>query len=140
MLVYTFHEDGASLNKVIEYDPANKILPAILLIISVLLFRLRFNGKQSQRVIANEKLIVVHVTLFVFYAITYVSYLILTSYFINSAAGTMEQCRFLVTDFYFECFYTTVNIATLILYIYMSVMFSRPLNGYWNEFLLSYRE
>ena len=101
MLVYTFHEDGASLNKVIEYDPANKILPAILLIISVLLFRFRFNGKQSQRVIANEKLIVVHVSLFVFYAITYVSYLILTSYFINSAAGTMEQCRFLVTDFYF---------------------------------------
>ena len=36
--------------------------------------------------------------------------------------------------------YILANISTLILYIYMSLMFSRPLNGYWKEFLLSYRK
>ena len=34
---------------------------------------------------------------------------------------------------------TTVSVATLFLFIYMSVIFSRPLTGYWKEFLLSYR-
>ena len=52
----------------------------------------------------------------------------------------MEECRLYLTVCYFILFYIAANIATLILFIYMSVAFSRPLNGYWKEFLFSYRE
>ena len=63
-----------------NFDSANKLLPAIMLIISVLLFRCRFNGKQSQKVVASEKVIVIHVALFLSYVMTYASELILGSY------------------------------------------------------------
>ena len=52
----------------------------------------------------------------------------------------MQECRFYLAGNYFYFFYVTANITTLILFIYMSVMFSRPLDGFWTEFLLSYRK
>lgn len=51
----------------------------------------------------------------------------------------MQECRVFVSAFYFDCLYNVANNVTLILFIYMSVVFSRPLDGYWKEFLLSYR-
>ena len=45
MLAYSDFDDYLIQNKVMKFDPANKLLPAIVLIISVLLFRCRFNGK-----------------------------------------------------------------------------------------------
>ena len=128
------------MNKVEKLDAANKFSPAIVLVISVLLFRCRFNGKQSKKVFAREKVIVVHVVLFLSFVITYASFHILSSYYIKSPFGSMQECRLFVSSSYFQCFYITANVSTLILFIYMSVMFSRPLNGYWKEFLLSYRE
>ena len=140
MVVYSNYEDRTSNDKVKTFDSVNKFLPAFLLIISVLLFRCRLNGKQSENVIPNEKVIVVHVALFLSFILIYVTHLILSSYYYSSAVGSMKECRFYVSENYFYCFYIAVNIATLILFIYMSVAFSRPLNGYWREFLLSYRE
>ena len=52
----------------------------------------------------------------------------------------MKYCLLKLTTLYFIMFFTAVNIATLVLFIYMSVVFSRPLNGYWKDFLLSYRK
>ena len=140
MLAYTNYEDYESMYKVESFDAANKFLPAIVLIISVLLFRCKLNGKQSKQVIANEKIIVVHVVLFLSYVITYASYLILDSYSTSSSKETIYYCRVYLSSWYFDFLYITANFATLILYIYMSVMFSRSLNNYWNEFLLSYRK
>jgi hypothetical protein len=36
-------------------------------------------------------------------------------------------------------FYVIANIVNLILFIFMSLRLSKPLNGYWVEFLVSYR-
>ena len=83
MLAYTNFEDYESYLKVYSFDPANKISPAIVLIISVLLLRCRFNGKQSQKLFAREKVIVVHVVLFLSYVITYATSLILSSYYFS---------------------------------------------------------
>jgi hypothetical protein len=46
MLAYIRYEDRVSMFKVQTFDAANKFLPAILLILSVVLFRNQFNGKQ----------------------------------------------------------------------------------------------
>ena len=139
MLAYSDFEDIESYDKVYNFDPANKLLPAILLIISVLLFRCRFNSKKSQKVVASEKVIIIHVSLFLSFVVTYASKLIIFSYYVKSPQESMEKCRLYLTESYFNLFSIVVNIATLILFIYMSVAFSRPLNGYWREFLLSYR-
>ena len=45
MLAYTDLEDKERMFKVESFDVANKFLPAILLIVSILLFRWRFNSK-----------------------------------------------------------------------------------------------
>ena len=140
MLAYTDYDDFENMQKVKTFDPANKLLPAIILIISVLLFRCRFNGEQSQDVVANEKVIVAHLGIFITFVLTYAASIILSSYYFSSTQGSLEKCRYYVAENYFYCFYITVNMLTLILFIFMSVKFSRPLNGYWNEFLLSYRK
>ena len=44
MFVYTGLEDQARYYKVQNFDAANKLLPAILLMVSILLFRLKFNS------------------------------------------------------------------------------------------------
>ena len=51
----------------------------------------------------------------------------------------MQECRLIISAGYSNFFYGSVNIASLILFVYMSVKFSRPLTGYWVEFLFSYR-
>ena len=45
MLAYTDLEDKERMFKVDSFDVANKFLPAILLIVSILFFRWRFNSK-----------------------------------------------------------------------------------------------
>ena len=76
MLAYTDYEVRPTFYRVYSFDAANKFLPVIVLIISILLFRRRFDGKQSQKVIANEKIIVVHIILFLSYAVFYSIYLV----------------------------------------------------------------
>ena len=135
------------MSKVWNFDAVNKFLPAILLIISVLLFRHKFNSKQSQKIFAREKIIAIHLGIFISFIIVYAPYLALTNGFVlvpkipdsDPPLESMQSCRLLVSYWYFYFFATTINIASLVLFIYMSVMFSRPLTGYWKEFLLSYR-
>ena len=140
MLAFTDYEDKKRYAKVLDYDAVNKLVPAIILIISVLLFRCRFKSKQSQKVFAREKIIVVHVVLFLFFVVVYALNLILYSYWLDSPQGPLHSCRYYLSSVYFELFYISSNIAILTLFIYMSMMFSRPVTGYWEEFLLSYRK
>ena len=44
MFVYTGLEDKERYYQVQNFDAANKLLPAILLMVSILLFRLKFNS------------------------------------------------------------------------------------------------
>jgi len=39
-----------------------------------------------------------------------------------------------------EFFYITAKFTTLLLLVFMSLIFSKPMNGYKKEFLLSYRK
>ena len=101
MLLNAGLEDRKSMNKVEKLDTANKFSPAIVLVISVLLFRCRFNGKQSKKVFAREKVIVVHVVLFLSFVFTYATFHILSSYYIKSPFGSMQECRLFVSSSYF---------------------------------------
>jgi uncharacterized protein (DUF486 family) len=140
MLANTNYKNILSMEKVLSFDAANKLLPAIVLIISIVFFRYRFSGKRNQKIFARENIIVVHIAIFLFYVTTYAANNILNSHYVSSPNGSMQECRLLISYLYFGLFYIASNIATIILFIHMSVVFSRPLNGYWKEFLLSYRK
>ena len=71
MFVYSRYEDKPDLSNLWNYDVFNKLFPAILLIISVVLFRCRFKGKKSEKILAREKIIVVHLVIFASYVLTY---------------------------------------------------------------------
>lgn len=131
MFAYRSYEDRQIMFKVNKFDIVNIFLPAIVLIISVLLFRCRFNSKQSQKFFARERIIIVHLTIFLSSVILYAAWQVLTIYWSTSPEGSMQVCRLFVSEWYFEFFYKITNIATLSLLIYMSVLFSRPLSGYW---------
>ena len=117
----------------------NFLLPAIVLIISLLIFRCRLNGMQTRNIFAREKLVAVHIAVFLSFAITYTTSFALYSYWYSSPDGSIQKCRFFVAGWYFFLLCYISHIATLILFIYMSVQLSRPLNEYWTEFLLNYR-
>ena len=139
MLAYSRLKDIKSNKLVFSFDAANKLLPAILLIISILLFRFKFNSKVQQKVFAREKLVLVHLIIFVSFLIAFGSYIVLSIYSRHPPKGSVLYCRLFLSSWYFNMLKKSANIATLIFFVYMSAMFSRPLTGYWVEFLLSYR-
>jgi magnesium-transporting ATPase (P-type) len=140
MVTYRRYEDSASYYKVLYFDTFNKSLPAILLIISILSIRRKFRSSRARGFYAREKIVVVHFAIFFSYLILYVVFIILFSNWLRSTEGSMDYCRFLYAEWYFNLFEIIANILTLTLFVKMSVDFSRPLNGYWKEFLLSYRK
>ena len=89
MFAYSRQEDIEIMRKVFKFDAVNKLIPAILLIITVLLFRCRFNSKQSKKVFAREKLIVVHVAIFLLFVTSYAASLVLYSYYVRSPVGSI---------------------------------------------------
>ena len=139
MLAYRRYEDILGYYKVLYFDTFNKSLPAILLIISVLLIRRTFRSSGARGVLARERIVIFHLAIFFSYLITFAVFIILFSNWLRSTEGTELYCRYLYAEWYFNLFFTTANIATLTFFVKMSVDFSRPLNGYWKEFLLSYR-
>ena len=62
MFSFTSYEDAASVHKVQQFDVANKILPATVLIVTVLLFRYRLQKSKLEKVFAREKIIVFHLS------------------------------------------------------------------------------
>ena len=93
MFAYTDYEDSAGTDKIKIFDAVNKLLPGIVLIISVLVLRSRFNGKKSNKFFAREKVIVVHVALFLFYILTYAIFRVLTSLDNRSPQESIQYCR-----------------------------------------------
>ena len=82
MFTYRKYEDKTIMSKVWNFDAINKFVPAILLIISVLFFRIKFNSKQSNKVFANEKIIALHLGIFLSFIIFYAPSLVSTDGFI----------------------------------------------------------
>lgn len=90
MFAYTDYEDRNRFHKVYAFDAVNKLLPAILLIVSILVFRGMFNSKQAQKVFAKEKKIVlVHLVIFISFIILYVVFTFVYNNWHISEEGTM---------------------------------------------------
>lgn len=71
MLANTDYQDRVSYYKVYSFDAVNKLLPASLLVISIVLFRCKFNSTQTKKLFASEKIILVHVVIFLSFIIVY---------------------------------------------------------------------
>ena len=97
MFAYCREEDYAQMGAVANYDALNKVTPALLLILSILLFRFRFNGNKSKQVFARENIIAIHVIIFVSFIITYAPNIVLYSYYVSSPEGSIQECRFLIS-------------------------------------------
>lgn len=139
LLASSSYDDRVSYYKIANFDAANKLLPVLLLISSLLFLRCRFTGERSRKAFASEKIIVVHSAIFLSFVIIYTNDLVFHSYWFSSPKESIQYCHFYLSSWYFSLLGRAVNIASLVLFIKMSVMFSRPLSGYWREFLLSYR-
>ena len=96
MFAYSDFEDRTRMNDVANFDALNKLLPAVLLILSILLLRCRVNGKKSKEVFAREKIIAFHVVIFLSLVTVYATNIILYSYYVSSPEGSIKYCRFFV--------------------------------------------
>ena len=79
-----------------------------------------------------------HAAIFLLFVCVYATYLTLFHAYFIAHEETMQKCRLFVSSYYFRWLSKATNIATLMLFTYMSVMFSKPLNGYWENFLLMF--
>ena len=111
----------------------------MLLIISITIFRCKLNRKQNRKFFAREKIILVQVVIFLLFIVVYAANLVFLSRSQITNEDSFQECHLKLRSLNTLLIFVTVDIAMLILFIYMSVMFSRPLTGYWVEFLLSYR-
>ena len=118
-------------------------MPAVILVISIFFFRRKFNSKQVQKVFAREnKIVIVHLLIFISFLIVFGTYYVLKLKMIllkSKMPATSKFCRYYVSQWYFFLFTVISNIVNLILFIVMSLKFSKPLNGFWVEFLVNYR-
>ena len=102
MFAYTDYEDREKFHKAYVFDSVNKLLPAILLIISILIFRSKFNNEKTQKVFAKEKKIVlVHLVIFFSFIILYVAFTFVYNNWHKSDEGTIQYCRFYLSKWYF---------------------------------------
>ena len=93
MLAYTNTNDNENYYKVRSYDAVNKLAPAILLIISIVLFRCKLKIKSSKKFFAIEKLMIVHMTLFISYVLVYTASLLIWHLWFNTDPASREYCR-----------------------------------------------
>ena len=124
MLVYRSLDDLDSSYKVDNFDTANKLLPAILLVITILLFRCQVSRLRTRTFFSREKLMLVHTAIFLTYLLAYVTNLTLQTERSRVEVYTVLECRLLVSDYFFIWLYTASDVAILVLFTYMSVKFS----------------
>jgi len=71
ILAYSNLKDIMLMTRVAEFDAVNKLVPALLLIISITIFRLKLNCNRNKRIFAREKIILLHVTIFLLFVLVY---------------------------------------------------------------------
>ena len=140
MFVYRRLEDIDSFVKIQNFDAANKFLPVILLVVTIQLFRRQFTKIHLKKFFPRERLILVHTIIFVFYGIVFAISLSLEGAYFRAGYYSLQGCRLNLSGNFFFWLSQVSNIAQTVLFIYMSIMFSKPLTGYWESFLLSYRQ
>ena len=95
---------------------------------------------QLNKFFPRERLILVHTIIFVLYGLVFAITLSLEGAYFRSDHYSLQGCRLNLSGNYFFWLSQVSNTAQTVLYTYMSIMFSKPLTGYWESFLLSYRQ
>ena len=106
------------------------LAPTVLLLVAVIKVRCMVSKLRSKAILQKERLILIHTILFslttIFYALSSVA--LKTE---NSAQSYSAYCKsFIVQTGFYMCLDVT-NTAIFMLIAYMSVRFSKPLEGQW---------
>ena len=94
ILTYSNWNDRILMTRVAEFDAVNKLVPALLLIISITIFRLKLSCNRNQRFFAREKIILVHVTIFLLFVLVYAINLISYSRSQATLNDSFQKCHF----------------------------------------------
>lgn len=141
MLAYSSFVDRQKYTIVLNFDAVNKLAPALLLISAIIRFKRIINRQKEEIFFSREKLMRAHLIIFLIYIVFYLAYLTINSAYIILPIGDdkIKECRILISEYFFYWLVIVINIVCLVFFVYMSVMFSKPLDGFWKEFLLIFR-
>ena len=59
------------MTKVAQFDALNKLVPAMLLLISITIFRCKLNRNRNKKFFVREKIILVHLSIFLIFVVVY---------------------------------------------------------------------
>ena len=109
-------------------DSITKVLAAVLLIVSVSLLRHQIDQIDNKRLVSRRKLIKVHSVVFLVFLAGYIGYQVpfwqisgLTTF-----PGWLYVCRTTIVITTFSIVNSVVNIATMVLFVHLSISFSQP--------------
>ena len=78
LMIFNRHEsEKLAMDKIFILDAVNKILPALLLIITIMIFKGQINKLSARSFFAREKLMLVHTLLFCVFIVAYIAMLFL---------------------------------------------------------------
>ena len=125
----------------IYLDGFNKVVTAGLLIFSLIKFRRQAKAMDLAEYFVGEKLIALHLVIFIVYILAYFAACISFFMIINAADGLdfKRECRAVASEQIISVVGNSMNIALTILFIYLSVKFSAPLSDYQEKFLLIFQ-
>jgi len=113
------------------------------MVFSLLKFKSLVKTMQLNRdFFAKERLMIVHLLIFLIYIVAIFGYCFTAKeIFVNNVAWWNQvypdpACRFLITNTFFNVLISVTNSTMIILFTYLSVRFSEPLEDYRAEFLL----
>ena len=120
----------------------NRTIPAILLVISVVKFRRQSKAMDLQEYFGTEKLMSLHLIIFIasilsFFAGCFAYKLISQCSVIGCDEETL--CSRYSTWLIIHSIDIYLNISLIVLFTYLSVKFSEPLNDYQTQFLLMFQ-
>ena len=93
VVYYIQYEDYAEMTKLVELDAVNKLMPVLLLVISLTIFRFKLNYNRNQKFFARETIILVHLTISILFVVVYAANLMLYSRSYNTPLKSSEKCR-----------------------------------------------
>ena len=109
-------------------DTTAKIVPAILLIISVLTLRKLINRLGVGLFVSRERLMSIHTVIFIAYIVSICGVKIsnMFSYEFRDSEEYTLQCKATVSLYVFSIIVDVMNMATIVLFAYLSIIFSKP--------------
>ena len=147
-LLFTEFQGDIQMKKFYLYfDGFNKFVSAVLLVVSLCLFKRRVRRMKQAKFYPAERLMSVHLAIFCVYILSYFGETITASimgltfkdamfYYFKKPAELLPYCRLIVGNTFFIELSCLMNLCMLVLLTYLSVVFSEPLEDYHQRFLL----